>query len=86
MNIESTDHQESTNPPLLIASVKGSFHSECYQNFKTPTHSFRDGKYYRDEKYFGDIIYSDEKMIQVECKNGNKYMKGQIITMQLVGS
>ena len=51
-----------------------------------PTHSFKDGKYYRDEKYFGDVIYSDEKMIQVECKNGNKYMQGRIITMQLVGS
>jgi hypothetical protein len=24
MNIESTNHQESTNPPLLIASVSGS--------------------------------------------------------------
>ena len=65
--------------------VSGSFSSECNQNY-APTHSFKDGKYYRDEKYFGDVIYSDEKIIQVECKNGNKYMQGQIITMQLVGS
>ena len=73
-------------PQSCQTDVSGSFHSECYQNFKTPTHSFRDGKYYRDEKYFGDIIYSDEKIIQVECKNGNKYMKGQIITLQLACS
>jgi hypothetical protein len=73
-------------PESCLASVSGSFSSECNQNFKTPTHSFKDGKYYRDEKYFGDVIYSDEKTIQVECKNGNKYMQGQIITMQLVGS
>jgi len=66
--------------------VSGSFSLGCNQNLKTPTHSFKDGKYYRDEKYFGDIIYSDEKIIQVECKNGNKYMQGRIITMQLVGS
>jgi len=72
------------NPQSCQADVSGSFSSECNQNFKT--HSFKDGKYYRDEKYFGDVIYSDEKMIQVECKNGNRYMEGQIITMQLVGS
>lgn len=68
------------------ADVSGSFYSECNQNFKTPIHSFKYGKYYRDEKYFGDVIYCDEKTIKVECKNGNKYMQGQIITMQLVGS
>lgn len=70
-------------PQSCQTDVSGSFSSECNQNFKIPTHY---GKYYRDEKYFGDVIYSDEKMIQVECKNGNKYMEGQIITMQLVGS
>ena len=68
------------------ADVSGSFSSECNQNFRTLTHSFKEGKYYCDEKYFGDVVYSDEKIIQVECKNGNKYMEGQIITMQLVGS
>lgn len=73
-------------PESCLASVSGSFSTECNRNFRMPTHSFKDGKCYRDEKYFGDVIYSDEKMIQVECKNGNKYMEGQIITMQLFGS
>ena len=72
-------------PQSCQADVSGSFFSECNQNFYAPTHSFKDGKCYRDEKYFGDVIYSDEKIIQVECKNGNRYMQGQIITMQLVG-
>jgi len=70
-----------TNRVLLLG-----FSSECNNNFKTPNHSFKDGKYYRDEKYFGDVIYCDETTIQVECNNGNKYMQGQIITMQLVSS
>jgi hypothetical protein len=69
-----------------ITDVSGSFYSECSQNIKTQIHTFKDGKYYRDDKYFGDVIYSDEKTIQIECKNGNKYMEGQIVTMQLVGS
>ena len=68
------------------ADFIGSFSSKCNQKFYTPTHLFQDGKCYRDEEYFGDVIYSDGKIIQVECKNGNKYMQGQIITMQLVGS
>lgn len=74
------------NPQSCQTDVSGSLSLECNHNFRTPTHSFKDGKYYRDEKYIGDVVYSDDKMIQVECKNGNKYMQGQIITMQLVGS
>ena len=76
---------EANKPASYQTAVSGSFSLECNQNFHTPTHSFKDGKYYRDEKYVGDVIYSDDKIIQVECKNGNKYMEGQIITMQLVG-
>ena len=74
------------NTQSCLTDVSGNFSSECNQNFRTPTHCFSDGKYYRDEKYFGDVIYSDDKTIQVECKNGNKYMEGQIITMHLVDS
>ena len=74
------------SPHEVSNDVSGIFSSECNQNFYKPKHSFKHGKYYRDEKYFGHVIYSDEKTIQVECKNGNKYMEGQIITMQLVGS
>lgn len=79
-------NEKSKNKACTIHGVSGSFYSECNQNFRNPKHSFKDGKYYRDDVYFGDVVYSDEKMIQVECKNGNKYMEGQIITMQLVGS
>ena len=86
LKIYNNMSNEKQNPASCQTAVSGSFSSECNQNFKTPTHSFKDGKYYRDENYFGDVIYSDEKMIQVECKNGNKYMEGQIITMKLVGS
>lgn len=71
-------------PKSCQADVSDSFSSGCNKNFKTPIHSLKDGKYYRDEKYFGDVIYSDEKIIHVECKNGNKYMEGQIIKIQLV--
>jgi hypothetical protein len=85
LKIYNNMSNEKQNPASCQTAVSGSFSSECNQNFK-PTHSFKDGKYYRDENYFGDVIYSDEKMIQVECKNGNKYMEGQIITMKLVGS
>lgn len=79
-------NKKALKPQSCQTDVSGSFSSEYNQNFPPQTHSFKDGKYYRDEKYFGDVIYSDEKMIQVECKNGNKYMQGQIITMKLVGS
>ena len=58
--------------------------TKCNDYDYTPKHSFKGNKYYKDDNYFGDVIYSDEKMIQVECKNGNKYMQGQIITMQFV--
>lgn len=79
-------NKKPQKPQSCQNDVSGSFYTKCNQNFYTPKHSFKDGKCYRDEKYFGDVIYSDEKTIQVECKNGNKYMEGQIITMQLVGS
>lgn len=58
---------------------------KCCGELKEIKHLFKNGKYYRDDKYFGDIIFSDGKIIQVECKNGNKYMHGQIITMRVVG-
>lgn len=85
MSIEKTS-LENESQPSCFGDVNGSFSTECNKNFYTPKHSFKDGKYYRDKKYFGDVIYSDEKTIQVECKNGNRYMEGQIITMQLIGS
>lgn len=79
-------NKKSQKPQSCQTDVSGMVSHECNQNFYTRKHSFKDGKYYCDEKYFGDVIYSDEKTIQVECKNGNRYMEGKIITMQLVGS
>jgi hypothetical protein len=43
-------------------------------------------KFYRDDVYFGDVVFLDDKMIQVECKNGNKYMEGHIYTFHLVST
>jgi hypothetical protein len=73
--------EKSINTTSCQIGARVKFPSECNQNFKNPTHVFIGGEYYRDGKYFGDVIYSDEKTIQVECKNGNKYMQGQIITL-----
>ena len=38
-------------------------------------------KYYVDGKYWGQIIEKTDDSFKVECNNGNKYMKGQIITV-----
>ena len=70
-------------PEIIIPE---NYSIECNENYNNPKNSFKDGKYYRNEKYFGDIIYTDEKIIQVECKNGNIFMEGQILTIHLVNS
>lgn len=54
---------------------------KCKNNLKSITHLFKDGKYYQNGQYFGEIVYSDSEIIQVECKNGNRYMQGLIITI-----
>ena len=54
----------------------------CTKNYHNPISSFKDGKYYIDGRYIGDIIYINDYIIKVQCKNGNEYMDGQIITMQ----
>lgn len=59
---------------------------ECDNNQTIQTDCLVNNKYYRNGVYFGDIIYSDLNKIQVECKNGNKYMDGQIITINLLKS
>ncbi len=47
------------------------------------THTFINGKYYINDCYYGDVIYSDNKLIQVQCNNGNKFMNGQILTIHI---
>ena len=41
--------------------------------------SFKNRQCFYNEIYFGDIIFMDEKIIQVKCKNGNRYMNNQIV-------
>ena len=47
---------------------------------------FIDGKCFLNGKYYGDVVFSNGKIIQVECKNGNRYMNGQIITISLISN
>ena len=54
---------------------------ECCVSIYNPIHEFVGKEYWRDGDYYGDIIYQDEKVIKVECKKNNKYMKGQVIEM-----
>lgn len=72
---------KNKTPKSCKIIIPESFSIECNNYFNNPKHFFKDGKYYRNEKYFGDVIYTDEKIIQVECKNGNIFMEGQIITI-----
>lgn len=43
--------------------------------------SIKGCKYYVDGIYWGDIIERTDNYFKVECNNGNKYMKGKIITV-----
>ena len=47
---------------------------------------FIDGKCFFNGTYYGDVVFSNGKIIQVECKNGNRYMNGQIITISLISN
>jgi hypothetical protein len=78
--------KENKNPKSCEIVIPESYSMECNNNFQNPKHSFKNGKYYKNDKYYGDVIYSNEKIIQVECKNDNIFMQGQIITIQLVNS
>jgi len=78
--------KENKNPKCFEIIIPESYSMECNNNFHAPKHSFKNGKYYKNDKYFGDVIYSDNKTIQVECKNDNIFMQGQIITIHLVNS
>lgn len=41
------------------------------------------GKLYKEGRYFGDIVEGDDTHIVVKCNNGNRYMTGQLITIQI---
>lgn len=55
---------------------------ECSNNLKPiKAIQIQGDKYYVDGKYWGKIIEKTDNYFKVECDNGNKYMKGQIITV-----
>jgi hypothetical protein len=58
MNIESTEHQESTNPPLLIASVKARFSDEDFITNLCLS--------YRHD--YGLLGANERNLIRFECK------------------
>lgn len=63
--------------------LMGSFSIECNPDFKNFDQYFIGSKYYKNHKYYGDIVSIDDNEVKVECKNGNKYMNGQIITLHI---
>ena len=58
MTIESTEHQESTNPPLLIASVKARFSDEDFITNLCLS--------YRHD--YGLLGANERNLIRFECK------------------
>ena len=46
-------------------------------------HTFINGKYYINDCYYGDVIYSDNKLIQVKCNNIGLLTQGQILTIHI---
>ena len=58
----------------------------CQNNIIRSEYRFEGIKVYKNDIFFGEIIYSDDKIIQVKCKNKNRYMQGQIFTMKIVVS
>jgi hypothetical protein len=54
---------------------------ECREvHFTKMDWKIKDGKFFCNDFYFGDVIFSDEKIVQVECKNKGKLTHGQIFT------
>lgn len=56
---------------------------DCPEHMHQAEWIFKDGQCYRDGVYFGDVIYSDQSMIQVLYKGNNMYMQGHISTFNL---
>lgn len=74
----------TSSPTCCNTLVGGSFSHGCDVNYVNPVYTFKDGKCFKDDVYFGKVVFSDETMLQVEVDNGNKYMKGQINTFHRV--
>mgnify|MGYP000154984714 CR=1 FL=1 len=75
---------KTSSPTCCNTLVGGSFSPGCDVNYVNPVYTFKDGECFKDDVYFGKVVFSDETMLQVEVDNGNKYMKGQINTFHRV--
>ena len=58
--------------------------NKCHSYGSQNIYDFTDGKMYKNGRYFGDIVDGDDTHIVVKCNNENRYMKGQLITIQIV--
>ena len=65
-------------------TISRHFSTKCSKVFYNPIHAIRNGKYYRNGAYFGDITLVQDNTVQVLCKNGNKYMDGETITLKII--
>lgn len=63
----------------MCCNKKNVFNIKCADYNYDKSISFKNGKCYHNEIYFGDIVSIDNKIIKVCCKNGNRYMENQII-------
>ena len=57
---------------------------KCETFIPNKEYSFKDGCCYENGIYYGKVIFSDEKIIQIEVDNGNRYMNGMIQTFNLL--
>jgi hypothetical protein len=84
-----TDFQQwvearNVSPNCSNTIVSGSLSCSCDVNYVNPVYTFQNGKCFKDDVYFGKVVFSDEAMVQVEVDNGNKYMTGWINTFYRV--
>lgn len=55
----------SCSNELKVGTIEcGNIHIPNY------SYSFKDGKCYKDNQLLGNVVFSDDKIIQVEQKNG----------------
>ena len=55
-----------------------------YLDFEIAKHSFKDGKYYRNDEYYGDIVEDDGITIKVKLVTDNCYLNGKEVEFVIV--
>jgi hypothetical protein len=77
MKIESKEHQESTNPPLLIASVGGSVYSMdlLLKEIEDKLQGYRKGNEHLEDYEIGQTLTDFQKGYRYCLKNVNKYIE-----------